>query len=186
MGVRAVLHTWGQNLQHPPNVHGVVTGGSLSCNVRGQVENPACWVACRPGFFLPVRMLSRLYRGQFLALLRHAVATGPVRFHGRLVGLADPPAFAAWLTPLYQTEWVVYAKPPFGGPEQVLKYLARYTHRVALSKSRLVKVAEGQVTFRGKDYAHGHRRRTMTLTADEFLRRFLQHVLPRGLVKIRP
>jgi len=185
IGVLAVLHTWGQNLQHHPHVHCIVTGGGLACDVQGQIEDPARWVSCRPGFFLPVRVLSRLYRGKFLALLRQAVATGQVHFHGRLAGLADPQAFAAWLTPLYQSDWVVYAKPPFGGPAQVLKYLARYTHRVAISNSRLVKLAEGQVTFRWKDYAHGHRLRTLTLTADEFLRRFLQHVLPRGFVKIR-
>jgi hypothetical protein len=185
IGVLAVLHTWGQNLHHHPHLHCVVTGGGLSCNVRGVIDEQPRWVSCRPGFFLPVRVLSRVFRGKFLAGLRAAFDQGGLAFAGRLASLTNPVAFAAWLTPLYQSDWVVYAKPPFGGPEQVLKYLARYTHRVAISNQRLLAVEGGQVTFRWKDYAQRNRPRTMTLSAEEFLRRFLQHVLPRSFVKIR-
>ena len=182
VGVLMVLHTWGQNLHHHPHVHCVVTGGGLSCNSQGSVDASPRWLACRPGFFLPVRVLSRLFRGKFLALLHTSFA------HGRLdvpESLASAAAFAAWLTPLYRKDWVVYAKPPFGGPAQVLKYLARYTHRVAISNRRLVKLEHGRVTFRYKDYADGHHAKVMTLDAVEFLRRFVQHVLPRGFVKVR-
>jgi putative transposase/transposase-like zinc-binding protein len=185
LGVLMVLHTWGQNLHHHPHVHCVVTGGGLSCDLHGVVDPTPHWMSCRPGFFLPVRVLSRLFRGKFLALLQEARAAGRLTFHGRLADLAEPRAFAAWLTPLYQAEWVVYAKPPFGGPQQVLKYLARYTHRVAISNRRLQALEDGRVTFQYKDYAHDNRQRTLTLDADEFLRRFLLHVLPRGFVKIR-
>ena len=183
VGMVAVLHTWGQTLCHHPHLHCVVTGGGLACDVSGRVEQPARWVACRPGFFLPVRVLSRLFRGKLLAGLRAAHAAGQLGCHGQLAALADPTTFAAWLTPLYQQEWVVYAKPPWGGPESVLKYLARYTHRVAISNSRLVSLDDGQVAFRYKDYAADQRQKVMTLSADEFIRRFLQHVLPRGFVK---
>jgi hypothetical protein len=185
VGLLAVLHTWGQTLSHHPHVHCVVTGGGLACDVNGRVEEPPRWRACRPGFFLPVRVLSRLFRGNFLAGLRAAYDAGQVGCHGRLAALAVPAAFAAWLTPLYGQEWVVYAKPPFGGPEQVLKYLARYTHRVAISNSRLVNMDGDQVTFRYKDYADDNRHKTMALAAHEFIRRFLQHVLPSGFMKIR-
>jgi hypothetical protein len=185
VGLLAVLHTWGQTLCHHPHVHCVVTGGGRACDGNGRAAEPARWVACRPGFFLPVRVLSRLFRGKFLAGLRAAYARGQVQFHGKLAALAEAAAFAAWLTPLSRQDWVVYAKAPFGGPEQVLKYLARYTHRVALSNTRLVALAEGQVTFRYKDYADDRRSKQMTLSADEFLRRFLQHVLPSGFVKVR-
>jgi hypothetical protein len=185
VGLLAVLHTWGQTLCHHPHVHCVVTGGGLACEVDGRRQDPARWVACRPGFFLPVRLLSRLFRGKFLAALAAAYAAGRLGLRGTLASLADYVAFAAWLTPLYQQDWVVYAKPPSGGPEQVLKYLARYTHRVAISNARLVSLADGQVTFRYHDYADGRRPKTMTLTAAEFLRRFLLHVLPRGFVKVR-
>jgi Putative transposase/Transposase zinc-binding domain len=185
VGLLAVLHTWGQTLCHHPHVHGVVTGGGLACDVNGRAEEPPRWVTCRPGFFLPVRVLSRLFRGKFLAGLRAAYDAGELGCHGQLAALAEPAAFAAWLTPLYGQEWVVYAKPPFGGPEQVLKYLARYTHRVALSNSRLLALADGRVTFRYKDYADDQRHKTMALEAHEFIRRFLQHVLPSGFVKIR-
>src|SRR5262249_28662869 len=161
------------------HVHCVVTGGGLSCDAAGVVEVMPRWVSCRPGFFLPVRVLSRLYRGKFLALLQQAFAAGELTFHGRLAALADGQAFATWLRPLYQSEWVVYAKRPFGGPAQVLKYLARYTHRVAISNQRLLALDNGQVTFRWKDYAHESRQGAMTLDADEFLRRFLMHVLPK-------
>jgi putative transposase/transposase-like zinc-binding protein len=185
VGVLMVLHTWGQTLHHHPHVHGVVTGGGLSCNARGVVDASPRWVACRPGFFLPVRVLSRLFRGKFLAGLRAAFAEGRLHFPGRVAPLAEPTAFAAFLAPLSAQDWVVYAKRPFGGPAQVLKYLARYTHRVAISNHRLVAIADGRVTFRYKDYADDHRTKTMTLAADEFLRRFVQHVLPSGLVKVR-
>jgi hypothetical protein len=185
VGVLLVLHTWGQNLHHHPHVHGVVSGGGLSCTPQGVVEGSPRWVACRPGFFLPVRVLSRVFRGKFLAGLRAAFSAGRLTFPGRLAAHAAPAAFTAFLAPLSAQDWVVYAKPPFGGPAQVLKYLARYTHRVAISNHRLVAVADGQVTFTSKDYADDHRTKTLTLSADEFLRRFLQHVLPRGFVKVR-
>ena len=154
IGVLMVLHTWGQNLHHHPHVHCVVTGGGLSCNARGEVDAAPRWRACRPGFFLPVRVLSRVFRGKYLALAaRRFRRRASCIFPGRLHALAEPDAFAAWLRPLYAKDWVVYAKPPFGGPEQVLKYLARYTHRVAISNRRLVQLDDGQVTFRYKDYA---------------------------------
>ena len=173
IGILMVLHTWGQNLHHHPHVHCVVTGGGLSCNVHGIVDETPRWVACRPGFFLPVRVLSRVFRGKYLALLRQAFEKG------QLAGWPDPASFHHWLSPLHAKEWVVYAKRPFGGP------LARYTHRVAISNRRLLSLEEGQVTFRYKDYSDGQRHRTMTLTAEEFLRRFVQHVLPKGFVKVR-
>jgi hypothetical protein len=185
IGVLAVLHTWGQNLQHHPHVHCVVTGGGLSCNAQGQIDAIPRWVSCRPGFFLPVRVLSRLFRRKYLERLRQLFDQGKLRFPGRLAALADADRFAAWLTPLSQKDWVVYAKPPFGGPAQVLKYLARYTHRVAISNARLLKLEEGRVTFRYRDYAGGNQSRILTLSAEDFLRRFVQHVLPRGFVKMR-
>ena len=157
----------------------------MSCDRAGVVEASPRWVSCRPGFFLPVRVLSRLFRGKFLAGLQQAYAGGQLRLGGSLAELASAAAWRAWLQPLYAAEWVVYAKAPFGGPEQVLKYLARYTHRVAISNHRLEVLAEGRVTFRYKAYAEGHRPRRLTLSAAEFLRRWLQHVLPRGLVKVR-
>jgi hypothetical protein len=179
LGVLMVLHTWGQNLHHHPHVHCVVTGGGLSCNAQGIVDASPRWLACRPGFFLPVRVLSRVFRGKFLAGLRQAAAAG------RLQPLPPAEAWNALLSSVAGKDWVVYAKPPFGGPEQVLKYLARYTHRVAISNRRLIQLEDGRVTFRYKDYADEHRAKTMTLSAEEFLRRFVQHVLPRGFVKIR-
>ena len=182
VGVLLVLHTWGQNLHHHPHVHGVVTGGGLSCNERGQVQAAPRWLSCRPGFFLPVRVLSRVFRGKFLAALRGLHAQGKLKLPRRL---HEATAFTAWLSPLYAKDWVVHAKPPFGGPEQVLKYLARYTHRVALSNHRLVKLEHGRVTFRYKDYADERKEKLLTLSAEEFLRRFLQHVLPKGFTKIR-
>ena len=185
VGILMVLHTWGQNLHHHPHVHAVVTGGGLSCEERGDIGVSPTWRSCRPGFFLPVRVLSRVFRGKYLALLRTASDQGKLIFPGRLAALAEPDSFAAWLRPLYAKDWVVYAKPPFGGPAQVLKYLARYTHRVAISNARLVNVTDGKVTFRYKDYADAHRSKAMTLSAEEFLRRFVQHVLPRSFVKVR-
>jgi hypothetical protein len=185
VGVLMVLHTWGQNLHHHPHVHGVVTGGGLSCDSTGKIDASPRWVACRPGFFLPVRVLSRVFRGKFLAGLRAALAEGTLVLPGRLAALAEPDRCAIWYSALYAKEWVVYAKRPFGGPAQVLKYLARYTHRVAISNSRLLDLSDGQVTFRYKDYADAHQHKTMTLGAEEFLRRFVQHVLPKSFVKIR-
>jgi hypothetical protein len=185
VGALLVLHTWGQNLHHHPHVHAVVTGGGLSCNAQGIVDGSPNWIACRPGFFLPVKVLSRVFRGKYLEGLRKLCDRGKLVLPGRCKPLTDPHAFAKWLAPLYRKEWVVYAKRPFGGPEQVLKYLARYTHRVAISNARLMDVSNGQVTFRYKDYADAHKAKAMTLSADEFLRRFVQHVLPRGFVKVR-
>ena len=178
IGFLAVLHTWGQNLEHHPHVHCVVPGGGLA-------PDGTRWIACRPGFFLPVRVLSRVFRGKFLALLGNAFDQGKLSFHGKLRALADAGGFQRQLSASAQTEWVVYAKPPFGGPEQVLKYLARYTHRVAISNRRLVALENGEVTFHWKDYAHGGGPKTMRLQATEFIRRFLLHVLPSGFVRIR-
>jgi hypothetical protein len=166
-------------------VHCVVTGGGLSCNERGVLDASPRWRACRPGFFLPVRVLSRVFRGKFLAGLRSLLGAGKLFLSGRLAVLADANARAAWFATLVAQDWVVYAKHPFGGPQQVLKYLARYTHRVAISNSRLLELHDGRVTFRYQDYADAHRPKTMTLDADEFLRRFVQHVLPPGFVKVR-
>jgi hypothetical protein len=188
IGVLAVLHTWGQNLHHHPHLHCVVTGGGLSCDAQGQVEASPRWVACRPGFFLPVRVLSRVFRGKFRAGLRRLFAAGTLTFPDRLAALAEPKKFAVWQARLGEKEWVVHAKPPFGGPARVLKYLARYTHRVAISNQRLLRFEDGRVTFRYKDYADPSTKRrvkTMTLSAEEFLRRFVEHVLPKGFVKIR-
>ena len=185
VGLVVVLHTWGQQLHYHPHLHVVATGGGLACDAAGAVTRPPRWVACRPGFFLPVRVLSRVFRGKYLALLRQAQAAGELTWHGDLAGLAEPAAFAAWLRGQYRRDWVVYAKAPFGGPEQVLKYLARYTHRVALSNRRLLSFDGQQVRFTAKDYAAGGRRRVVTLAAEEFLRRWVEHVLPRGFVKIR-
>jgi hypothetical protein len=185
VGVLAVLHTWGQDLHHHPHLHCVVTGGGLSCDAHGVVDKSPRWVSCRPGFFLPVRVLSRVFRGKFLAGLRSLFTEGTLKLTGRLASLTELSRWAAWLTPLATKEWVVYAKPPFGGPERVLKYLARYTHRAAISNHRLLKLENGQVTFRLKDYADGGRTKTRTLSAEEFLRRFVEHVLPKGFVKIR-
>jgi len=182
IGVLMVLHTWGQNLHHHPHVHCVVTGGGLSCNAKGEVDASPRWVSCRPGFFLPVRVLSRVFRGKFLAGLGALHRQGKLTLPGLL---SNGPSFTAWLSPLYAKEWVVYAKAPFGGPEQVLKYLARYTHRVAISNHRLVKLEQGRVTFRYRDYADSRKEKFLTLSALEFLRRFVLHVLPKGFMKIR-
>jgi hypothetical protein len=178
VGVLAVLHTWGQNLALHPHVHCVVTGGGLT-------PDGSRWVAGRDDFFLPVRVLSRVFRGKFLAGLRAAFKRGRLRFSGRLAALARPRRFDRLLAETVRTEWVVYARPPSGGAATVLKYLARYTHRAAISNRRLVAFADGQVTFRWKDYAHGGKRGNMTLAAVEFVRRFLTHVLPSGFVRVR-
>jgi hypothetical protein len=178
IGVLSVLHTWGQNVMHHPHVHCVVAGGGISPEGNR-------WVSCPPGFFLPVKVLSKVFRGKFLEQTRRAFARGELSFQGPLACLEDPDAFASRLKATYATDWVVYAKPPFGGPTQVLRYLARYTHRVAISNRRLVSLQNGRVKFRWKDYAHGNRCRTMTLEATEFIRRFLLHVLPKGFMRIR-
>jgi hypothetical protein len=178
IGLVAVLHTWGQALQHHPHVHCVVPGG-------GPAPDGTRWIGCRPGFFLPVRVLSRLFRRLFLERLHAAFKAGDLGFHGDLVELADPAAFARRLRELRRVEWVVYAKPPFGGPEQVLAYLGRYTHRVAIANSRLVGISADAVAFRWKDYRHHGKPKVMTLGADEFIRRFLLHSLPDGFHRIR-
>ncbi|MFQ5700119.1 MAG: IS91 family transposase [Myxococcota bacterium] len=183
IGFLAVLHTWGQALHHHPHVHCVVPGGGISLDGKR-------WVACKRSrkgkhFLLPVRVLSRLFRGKLLAYLRKAFDDGKLVLHGRLAQLSDPLAWRRFLDALAATDWVVYAKPPFGGPGQVLKYLARYTHRVAISNSRLVSIENGQVTFRWKDYRRGNEWRIMTLDARELLRRFLLHTLPKGFQRIR-
>jgi hypothetical protein len=178
IGLVAVLHTWGQNLHHHPHVHCVVPGG-------GPSADGTRWVGCRPGFFLPVKVLSRLYRRLFLTRLQAAFDAGQLSFFGTLASLAGRAVFAACLRPLRAIPWVVYAKRPFGGPEQVLDYLARYTHRVAIANSRLVALADGRVSFLWKDYRHHDKRKVMILDADEFIRRFLLHVLPDGFHRIR-
>jgi hypothetical protein len=178
IGFLSILHTWGQTLQRHPHIHCVVPGGGLS-------KDRTCWISSRAHFFLPVRVLSRVFRGKFVAGLRDAFRRGKLVFHGPCQPLAREKAFAAFLRSLFCEDWVVYAKPPFGGPEHVLQYLARYTHRVAISNHRLLAVDEDSVTFRWKDYAHHNKQRIMALTPEEFLRRFLQHVLPRGFPRIR-
>ena len=179
IGATLVLHTWGSALTHHPHVHGIVAGGGLAPEGK--------WRACRRGFFLPVRVLSRLFRRRLLEELDRAHRAGRLRFYGEHAALADSRAFADWLTPLRACEWVVYAKRPFAGPAAVLAYLSRYTHRVAISNSRLLALDEHGVTFRWKDYrAKGRtRQKVMTLAADEFMRRFLLHVLPGGFHRIR-
>jgi hypothetical protein len=180
IGFFAVLHTWGQNLLHHPHLHCVVPGGGLS-------PDGERWVSCKPGYFLCVKVLSRLFRRLFLEQLRTAFRKGKLRFFGELAELRRQVCFSRYLAPLQQAEWVVYAKRPFGGPLQVLDYLGRYTHRVALSNQRLLDVKDGEVTFQWKDYrAKGREKsRVMTLAGDEFIRRFLIHVLPRGFQRIR-
>jgi hypothetical protein len=178
-----VLHTWGSALTHHPHVHGIVPGGGLSLDGKR-------WVSCKPGFFLSVRVLSRLFRRRFLEALEEVHRAGKLQFFGDNAALRDPKAFARWLAPLRKIEWVVYAKRPFAGPEAVLAYLSRYTHRVAIANSRLVAMDERGVTFKWKDYRDKSnpdkpRHKTMTLSTDEFMRRFLLHVLPGGFHRIR-
>ena len=178
IGFFAVLHTWGQALQLHPHLHCVVPGGGIA-------PDGDCWIACRPGFFLPVRVLSRLFRRLFLERLQQAFRSGRLQFRHTLAPLNDPDAFARYLQPLRQAEWVVYAKRPFAGPQQVLDYLGRYTHRVAISNHRLLAVDNRQVRFRWRDYRHHRQLKTMTLSAEEFIRRFLLHVLPKDFHRIR-
>jgi Putative transposase/Transposase zinc-binding domain len=178
IGFMSVLHSWGQTILHHPHVHCVIPAGGLSLDHQR-------WVRPRYRFFLPVKVLSRVFRGKFTTGLKKAFRKGELSFPGALHPVAQKPAFRSFLRSLFRQNWVVYAKPPFGGPQHVLHYLARYTHRVAISNHRLVTLADGNVTFRWKDYAHHNKQRLMTVTAEEFLRRFLLHVLPHGFVRIR-
>jgi Putative transposase/Transposase zinc-binding domain len=178
LGFFAVLHSWGQNVLFHPHLHCVVPGGGPSLDGER-------WISCRPGFFLPVRVLSRLFRRLFLQGLRKAFSSGKLRFAGRLEPLRDRLAFDCHLERAEASEWVVYAKRPFAGPQQVLDYVGRYTHRVAISNNRLLEMEDDQVRFQWKDYRHGDRVKIMSLSADEFIRRFLMHVLPSGFQRIR-
>ena len=178
IGFFTVLHTWNQRLSLHPHVHCVIPAGGLSLDHTH-------WVTSPNRFFLPLKVLSRVFRGKFVAALKQAFQNGRLSLHGNLALLAQPKTFAAWLRPLFRKDWVVYAKPPFGGPQYVLQYLGRYTHRVAISNHRLVSFTDGKVTFRWRDSAHNNEQKFMTLPLDEFLRRFLLHVLPKGFVRIR-
>jgi len=178
IGFFAVLHTWGQNLLHHPHLHCVVAGGGLS-------PDATRWISCRPGFFLPVRVLSRLFRRLFLEYLLTAFDAGKLKFFSSLEPLRERREFLQHLAPTREKEWVVYAKRPFAGPEQVLDYVGRYTHRVAISNNRLLEIEHEKVTFQYKDYRHDSQQKTMTLDAEEFIRRFLLHVLPDGFQRIR-
>src|SRR5262244_1471738 len=178
IGFFSVLHTWNQKLQLHPHVHCVVPAGGLS-------PDHARWIRSHPRFFLPIAVLRRVFRGKFVAGLKSAFERSQLHLSGELAALTHPKFFAAWLRPLFRKNWIVYSKPPFGGPEYVLQYLGRYTHRVAISNHRLVALADGQVTFRWRDSADHNRQKPMTLSRDEFLRRFLLHLLPKGFVRIR-
>jgi hypothetical protein len=178
IGFLAILHTWGQTLLHHPHVHCVVPGGGLSADHRR-------WIPCSHKFFLPVKVLGPVFRGKFLDTLEQAFRKHQLILAGQLAPLQSPELFAALLDTAAHRNWVVYAKRPFAGPAQVLTYLSRYTHRIAIANSRLISIADSRITFRWRDYAHGCQTRTMTLDADEFLRRFLLHVLPAGFVRIR-
>ncbi len=178
VGFFSVLHTWNQKLQHHPHVHCVLPAGGLSAD-------HSRWIPSRRSFFLPVKVLSRVFRGKFVEALQRAFREGKVGFYGTLKLLAQPKTFSAWLRQLFRYDWVVYAKRPFGGPEHVLLYLGAYTHRVAISNHRLVVLAESKITFRWRDSAHKNKKRLITMPVEEFLRRFLLHVLPRGFVRIR-
>lgn len=180
IGVTMVLHSWGSALTHHPHVHCIVPGGGISADGKQ-------WIACKPGFFLPVRVLSRLFRRLFLEKLNEAYKAGELHFFGNHLKLAEAGTFAQWLEPMRKQDWVVYAKRPFAGPEAVLAYLSRYTHRVAIANSRLLALDDKGVTFKWKDYREKARSRqkTMTLAVDEFIRRFLIHVLPTGFHRIR-
>jgi Putative transposase/Transposase zinc-binding domain len=178
IGFFAVLHSWGSNLMHHPHVHCAIPAGGLA-------PDHSHWVRPRYPFFLPVKVLSRVFRGKFVAGLRRAFRRRQLEFRQRFRHLAEAKCFAAFLRTLFRKDWVVYAKPAFGGPTQVLRYLGRYTHRVAISNRRLVDFDGSKVTFLWRDYAHGNRQRKMILAAEEFIRRFLLHVLPRGFVRIR-
>src|SRR5271169_445670 len=178
IGFFTVLHTWSQKIDLHPHVHCVIPAGGLSLDHTH-------WVKSRDRFFLPIHVLCRVFRGKFVAALRQAFQEGQLNFHGDLTCLAQPKTFAAWLRPLFRKDWVVYSKPPFGGPEYVLQYLGRYTHRVAISNHRLISLADNQVSFRWRDSAHNNQQKVMSLSLDEFLCRFLLHLLPQGFVRIR-
>jgi hypothetical protein len=178
IGFLAVLHTWGQNLMHHPHLHCLVPGGGIA-------PDASRWIACRSGFFLPVRVLSRLFRGLFLRELDRAFAAGKLHFFSAQQHLHEPAAFRRYLAPVHKIDWVVYAKRPFAGAKQVLDYVGRYTHRIAISNSRLLSIDNGRVCFRWKDYRRDNHHATMTLQAGEFIRRFLIHVLPDGFQRIR-
>jgi hypothetical protein len=178
IGFFSILHTWNQQLLHHPHVHCVVPAGGLS-------PDHCRWIPAANNFFLPVKVLSRVFRGKFVAGLRRLHAGNKLGFHGKLTTLQSPQAFSAMLRSLFRTDWVVYSKRPFGGAEHALHYLGCYTHRIAISNHRLVSLAEGHITFRWRDSAHKNKKRIMSLTVEEFLRRFLLHVLPRGFVRIR-
>ncbi|HEX4663421.1 MAG TPA: IS91 family transposase [Terriglobales bacterium] len=178
IGFFSVLHTWSQKLTLHPHVHCVIPAGGLSLDQTH-------WVKSQNRFFLPLKVLSRVFRGKFVAGLRQVFQNGQLHFPGTLAPLAQPKTFAAWLRLLFRKDWVIYAKRPFGGPEYVLQYLGRYTHRVAISNHRLISFTEGKVTFRWRDSAHHNEQKLMTLSLDEFLRRFLLHLLPKGFVRIR-
>jgi hypothetical protein len=178
IGFFSVLHTWNQKLQLHPHVHCVVPAGGLSLDHTR-------WVRSRPRFFLPIQVLRRVFRGKFVTALKSAFQRDQLHLSGDLAPLAQPKIFASWLRPLFRKDWIVYSKPPFGGPDYVLQYLGRYTHRVAISNHRLVSLADGQVTFRWRDSAHHNEQKLMTVSLDEFLRRFLLHLLPKGFVRIR-
>jgi hypothetical protein len=179
IGILAVLHTWSQNLQFHPHLHCLIPAGGLA-------TDHSRWLATkRHGFFLPVRVLSRMFRGKLLSFLKRSYRSGELCFTNKMAALSSPRAFYSLLGSLRRKEWVVYSKPPFGGPEHVLKYLARYTHRVAISNGRLISVENGRVRFRWRDSRHNNRSSTMGLDGEEFIRRFLLHVLPAGFVKIR-
>jgi hypothetical protein len=178
IGFFTVLHTWIQKLRLHPHVHCVIPAGGLSLDHTH-------WVKSRDRFFLSINVLRRVFRGKFVAALQQAFCEGQLVFHGDLTLLAQPKIFAAWLRPLFRKDWVVYSKPPFGGPQYVLQYLGRYTHRVAISNHRLVSLIEEQITFRWRDSAHHNEQKLLTLSLDEFLRRFLLHLLPKGFMRIR-
>jgi hypothetical protein len=178
IGFLSILHTWGQNLLLHPHAHCAIPAGGFSSDRTG-------WTHPSYPFFLPVKVLSRVFRGKFVEGLRRAFRQNKLRFHGPVTALEEPKRFASFLRTVFRQDWVVYAKPAFGGPTQVLRYLGRYTHRVAISNHRLLAFDGERVTFRWKDYAHGSKQRKMTLSATEFLRRFAQHILPRGFVRIR-
>ena len=178
IGFIGILHTWGQNLMDHPHIHCVVPGGGLS-------PDGSRWVSCRKRFFIPVRVMSALFRGKFLDYLKSSFESGDLIFPGGIRHLKDPRTFEVFRGQFYHKKWVVYCKPPFDGAEGVLKYLGRYTHRIAISNNRILKVQDGDVSFRWRDYADGDKQKTMTLKADEFIRRFLLHVLPHRYVRIR-
>jgi hypothetical protein len=178
VGIIGILHTWGQNLMDHPHLHCIVTGGGLS-------SDGSRWVSCRKGFFLPVRVLSSLFRGKFLDLLKEYFQSGQLVFPGRLSQLKGPGDFETFRRQLYHKKWVVYCKPPFDGAKGVLQYLGRYTHRIAISNNRILTIRDGQVSFLWRDYADDNRQKTMMLKTEEFIRRFLLHVLPARYVRIR-